>query len=97
MIIVETTQEYIDNILFDIQCCIGSKGDTIATRDGLGYRCDKTKRELNLLIGIRDALVSYDITVADEDSCLTAAQINDLIDKTKSLCKDCCIENILET
>lgn len=91
---VFTLEQYINEVLLQIQCCIGELGATIADQEYLGIECESKKNDLQLLYAIQLSLVKYDPEADEEDSCLTTEEVNVLIDRAKSICGNCCIENV---
>lgn len=88
-----TKQEYID-ILYKIQCCLGNLVNQVAQQQYIGFDCKELKDKVKLLYAIKFALLQQDITLTDEQACLSEQEINSLIDKSKLICKNCCFEHV---
>lgn len=90
---ITTEQGYLD-VLYNIQCCYGELVYQLYQQQYIGFECSDLEDKVRMLYAIRRALLRQDITLTDDDACLTEDEINSLIDKAKKLCNDCCFEHI---
>ena len=67
-------------------CCMGIKGDALATKLRLGLDCRHDIEHLDLLTMYWDALRCFD---PDDITCLTQAQVDTIWDKVSNLCGIC--------
>ena len=67
-------------------CCIGSKGDILATKLRLSSDCQHDIEQLDLLTMYWDALICFD---PDNIDCLTQSQIDKIWDKVSEICGIC--------
>ena len=67
-------------------CCMGIKGDALATKLRLGLDCRHDIEHLDLLTMYWDALICFD---PDNIDCLTQSQIDKIWDKVSEICGIC--------
>lgn len=93
-------QDYID-ILYKFQCCLANLGLDLDKMEsmGEGEKCiNKLSNKINLLILIlrtlkrQTLLENEDEELLCETNCLTIEQIQNLINKLKTECKECCLD-----
>lgn len=93
-------QDYID-VLYKFQCCLANLGLDLDKMESMGEeeKCiNKLSNKINLLILIlrtlkRQVLLeNEDEELLCETNCLTIEQIQNLINKLKTECKECCLD-----
>jgi hypothetical protein len=93
-------QDYID-VLYKFQCCLANLGLDLDVMESMGEeeKCiNKLSNKINLLILIlrtlkRQVLLeNEDEELLCETDCLTIEQIQNLINKLKTECKECCLD-----
>jgi hypothetical protein len=93
-------QKYI-NLLYKFQCCLANLGLDLDEMESIGEeeKCiNKLSNKINLLILIlrtlkRQVLLeNEDKELLCETNCLTIEQIQNLINKLKTECKECCLD-----
>jgi hypothetical protein len=93
-------QKYI-NLLYKFQCCLANLGLDLDEMESIGEeeKCiNKLSNKINLLILIlrtlkrQVLLVNEDKELLCETNCLTIEQIQNLINKLKTECKECCLD-----
>lgn len=93
-------QQYI-NLLYKFQCCLANLGLDLDQMESMGEsdKCiNKLSNKINILIIILQTL-KRQILLENEDeellcdtNCLTTEQIQNLINKLKTECKECCLD-----
>lgn len=93
-------QDYID-VLYKFQCCLANLGLDLDKMESMGEeeKCiNKLSNKINLLILIlrtlkrQILLENEDEELLCETDCLTIEQIQNLINKIKTECKECCLD-----
>ena len=93
-------QDYID-VLYKFQCCLANLGLDLDKMESIGEeeKCiNKLSNKINLLILIlrtlkrQILLENEDEELLCETNCLTIEQIQNLINKLKTECKECCLD-----
>lgn len=93
-----TQQQYID-LLYKFQCCLANLGLDLDKMESIGEeeKCiNKLSSKINISILILRTLkrqVILDDTCETKNTyCLTIIQINNLVEKLKDNCKQCCLD-----
>lgn len=93
-------QQYID-LLYKFQCCLANLGLDLDKMESIGEeeKCiNKLSNKINLMILIlrtlkkQVLLENEDEELLCETDCLTIEQIQNLIEKIKTECKECCLD-----
>jgi len=70
-----------------IICCIGDMGCQLSDKLKIGYSCECDIINLEVLLGMLDALYCYDPTATD--NCLTQLQVDKMFQYISKICGVC--------
>lgn len=85
---ITTQQEYIDDVLYPIQCCLARLMEDICNAERIGACADR--EDVKILYAYMFALTKHDMSDDDDDKCLTDAEINRILDRVRVICNECC-------
>lgn len=89
---ITTQQQYIDDVLFPIQCCLAELAEKRCKKMWIGACVDDLTYKINLLYVYLTRLLRQNIE--DEDPCLTIDEINRILNRIRIICGNCCVARI---